>query len=322
MENDCVGSRSATSDWSDYFSLPWFASNLTLAERRGAGLTQRVKERFAVPVWTTCGKPRRVRIHWLHPRLSGSSGGNFLCSLHLYALPPARAADIRTALRQALPPHNENQRRRITLECGEHLCWNRIGARGPTVSGKNDALGVVADIDYGPGNGGIKYARSLCGLSNASLSTDSRTPDIGFYPGDSCLRGRIQAAHSRNGNAGDARGRSSGRRVDPVEKSDKRNYPGSYGRAEVGGRSLGTTHRDSGNRSPGRQITRRRQFVVGNERTTFVCENLKLGFLSLRVSAWSAIERCTNSGSLVGRASHTNRGLLLQPSRTVDLKRT
>src|SRR5436190_15922863 len=133
-----MGSRSATSDWSDYFSLTWFASNLTLAERRGAGLTQRVKERFGVPVWTTCGKSRRVRIHWLHPRLPGSSGGNFLCSVHLYALSPARVADICATLRQALPPNDENQRRRITLQCGEHLCGNRIGARGSTVSGKDD----------------------------------------------------------------------------------------------------------------------------------------------------------------------------------------
>ena len=118
------GSGSATSDWSDYFSLTWFASNLTLAERRGAGLTQRVKERFGVPVWTTCGKPRRVRIHRLHPRLSGSSGGDFLCRVHRDALSPARVADIRATLRQALPPNDENQRRRITLQCGEHLCWN------------------------------------------------------------------------------------------------------------------------------------------------------------------------------------------------------
>ncbi len=52
-----MGRGSATSDWSDYFSLTWFASNLTLAERCGAGLAQRVKERFGVLVWTTCGSP-------------------------------------------------------------------------------------------------------------------------------------------------------------------------------------------------------------------------------------------------------------------------
>ena len=66
------------------------------------------------------------------------------------------------------------------------------------------------------------------------------------------------------------------------------------------------THRNSGNGSVDRQITRRRQFVVGDERTAFVRENPELVFLSLRVSAWSAIERCPNSGSLVGRASDTD----------------
>src|SRR5436190_14281520 len=257
MANDSVGCRSATLDGSDYLSLSWFASNPTLAERRGDGLTQRVKERFGVPVWTSCGKPRGVRIHWLHPRFPGSSGGNFLCRVHLYALSPARVADIRPALRQALPPNDENQWRRITLQCGKHLCWNRIGACGPTVSGKDDAIGVVAGIDYRTGDGGIKHARSLRGLSNGCVSTDSRTSDIGFNPGDSGLRCRLKAAHSRNRNAGDARGGSSGRRVDTLEKSDKRNYPGSYGRAEAGGRSLGPTHRDLGNCSVRRQITRR-----------------------------------------------------------------
>src|SRR6266487_5037988 len=84
--------------------------------------------------------PGEVRIHWLHPHLPGSSGGDFLCSVHLYALSPARVADIRTALRQALPPNDENQWRRITLQCGEHLCWDRICARGPAVSGKDDAI--------------------------------------------------------------------------------------------------------------------------------------------------------------------------------------
>src|ERR1700730_18264850 len=304
MENDSVGSRSATFDWSTYFSLARFTSNLNLAKQRGAGLTQRVKERFCVPVWTTCGKPRRVRLRRLHPHLSGSSSGNFLCGVYLYALSPARVADIRAALRQAFPPNDENQRRRITLQCGEHLSGDRIGARGPTVSGKDDALGVVSGVDYRHGDGGIKYARSLCGLSNRSVSANSRTPDLCFCSGDSCLRGCSQAAHSRNGNAGDARGRSSGRRVDPVEKSDQRNYPGSYGRAEAGGRHLGTTYRKPGNGCACRQNTRRRQFVVGNERTAFVCENLELVFLSLRFSAWTAIERCTNSGSLVGRASY------------------
>src|SRR2546425_1243651 len=49
VENDSLGSRSATSDWPNYFSLTCFTSNFTLAERRGAGLTQRVKERFGVP---------------------------------------------------------------------------------------------------------------------------------------------------------------------------------------------------------------------------------------------------------------------------------
>ena len=103
-----MGSRSTTSDWANYFSLTWFASNLIVVERCGAGLTQRVKERFGVPVWTTRGKSRRVRIHWLHPRLSGSPGGNFLCGVHLYALSPARVADIRATLRQALPPNDED----------------------------------------------------------------------------------------------------------------------------------------------------------------------------------------------------------------------
>src|SRR3990172_7569894 len=73
----------------------------------------------------------------------------------------------------------------------------------------------------------------------------------------------------------------------------------SYGRAEAGRRNLGTTHRNPGNGSLGRQITRCRQFVVGNERIAFVCENLELVFLSLRLSAWIANERCTDSGSLV-----------------------
>ena len=124
MENDRLGSGSATSDWSDNFSLAWLASNLALAEQRGAGPTQRVKERFAVPVWTTRGKSRGIRIHRLHSRLPGSSGGNFFCSVYCDALSPARAADFRAALRQTLPPHDENQRRRITLQCGEHLYWN------------------------------------------------------------------------------------------------------------------------------------------------------------------------------------------------------
>ena len=89
-----MGSRSATSDWSNYFSLTWFASNLSLAQRRGVSVTQRVKERHRVPVRTTCGKPRRVRINRLHPHLPSSSGGNFLCSVHFNALSPARFADI------------------------------------------------------------------------------------------------------------------------------------------------------------------------------------------------------------------------------------
>jgi len=91
---------------------------------------------------------------------------------------------------------------------------------------------------------------------------------------------------------------------DPNNRIYRGLYPGSYGWAEAGGRSLGTTHRDSGNRSVGRQITRRRQFVVGNERTTFACENLELGFLSLRLSAWTATERRTNSSSVIRRAGH------------------
>src|SRR6266550_4197373 len=304
MENDIVGSRSATFDWSNYFSFTCFTSNLNLAEQRGTGLTQRVKERFGVPVWSTCGKPRRVRLHRFHPHLSSSSSGHFLCSVYLYALSPARVADIRAALRQAFPPNDENQRRRITLQCCEHLCGNRIGPRGPTVSGKDDALGVVAGVDYRHGDCGIKYARSLCGLSNRSVSANSRTPDLCFCAGDSCLRGRSQATHSRKRNARDARGGSSGRRVDPVEKSDQRNYPGSYGRTEAGGRNLGTTYRNPGNCCACRQNTRRRQFLVGNERTAFVCESLELVFLSLRFSARTANERCTDSGSLVGRASH------------------
>jgi hypothetical protein len=104
------------------FSLTWFASILTLAERRGTSLTQRVKERFGVHVWTSCGKPRGVRIHWLHPRLPGSSGGNFLCGVHLYVLSPARVADIRPALRQARVAT-------ISPASAYEPCWLRLWQR-------------------------------------------------------------------------------------------------------------------------------------------------------------------------------------------------
>ena len=49
---------------------------------------------------------------------------------------------------------------------------------------------------------------------------------------------------------------------------------------------------------------------------------LSWGFLSLRLPAGTAIERYPGSGSLVGRASYPDGGLLLQPSRTVNLQRT
>src|SRR5215213_2348031 len=140
MENHCVGCRAATPHWSDHFSLAWIATNLALVERRGAGSAERVKERFGVPVWSTCGESRRVRLRRVHSRLPGSPGRDFLCGVHRDALSLARVAGVRATVREALSPHDEDQWRRITLERCEHLCRDRIGARGPTISRADDAV--------------------------------------------------------------------------------------------------------------------------------------------------------------------------------------
>src|SRR5262245_12953028 len=122
-----MGSRAATSHWFDYFSVTCFTPNLIVAERHRGGITQRLKERFSVPVRTACGKPWRIWLNRLHPRLSSSAGRNFLCGDYLHALPPANLADLRATFCQNLPSHDEDQRRRIALRSGEHLCRNRIG---------------------------------------------------------------------------------------------------------------------------------------------------------------------------------------------------
>ena len=116
-----MGSRSATPTWSDHFSLTCFTSTLPVAERRGAGLTQRFEERHCVLVWTTRGEPGRVRIDWFHSHLSSSARSDLLCGIHFDAVPPARIAGIRAAVRQALPSNDEDQRRGITLRGSEHL---------------------------------------------------------------------------------------------------------------------------------------------------------------------------------------------------------
>ena len=126
--NDCVanhsvGSRTTTSDRLNYFPLTFLPSTATLAERRGARATERVKECLGVFVRTTCCEPWRVRIDRFHSCLSSSSGSNFLRGIHLRALSPSRVTDIREAVRLDLPQNDENQRRRISFQRSKHLRW-------------------------------------------------------------------------------------------------------------------------------------------------------------------------------------------------------
>jgi hypothetical protein len=144
----------------------------------------------------------------------------------------------------------------------------------------------------------------LCSLSHRSFPTNSRTPDLCFCSGDSCLRRCLQScSFPKPKRLRRSRPVPRKRTSRPASKNlISAIIEGAMEWAEAGGWSLGTTHRNSGNRSVGRQNTRRRQFVVGNERTALVVRILSWAFLSFRLSAWTANERCANSARLVGRS--------------------
>ena len=186
------------------------------------------------------------RIHRLHPRLPGSSGSDFLCCLHRYALSPARVADIRTALCQTLPPDDENQRRRITLQCGECLCLDRICVvvrpylekmtRSELLLVLTTGLATVASSTLGvyvafltgvfPQIAGHLISASIltipaCVITAKLLIPETEAPET-------------LAAVPR------------GRRIQPIEKFDQRNDSGSHGWSEAGCGSFGTPHRNPG----------------------------------------------------------------------------
>src|SRR5215510_8265314 len=197
MEDDRLGDRAAIHHRSYRFSLACFASDLTLAERRCAGTAQCVEERLRVLAWTTRCESRRVGLGWFYSRLSSAAGGDLLRGVHRDALSLARVADLRATLRAALSPRDEDQWRRITLECCEHFCRHRIGARDPALSRTDDAFGVAINIDYGHGHGRIEYARRVRCISCGRFSGDRRTLDIGVNSRDSCLRRCVQTNCSR-----------------------------------------------------------------------------------------------------------------------------
>jgi hypothetical protein len=67
------------------------------------------------------GQSGGVRLRRFHSRFSSASGSDLLRGIHRDALSLARVAGLRPTLRQALSSHDEDQRRRVTLECGEHF---------------------------------------------------------------------------------------------------------------------------------------------------------------------------------------------------------